>query len=115
MQKSLVKTTIDGRTTLHLAADYGQLEVLEYLAAQGADINAKDKHGISVILAAIWEGHSKCVKFLLDKVSIDTSQLPGRLFSPSDNCKKLSHNFLLHFSIGMGSYDHHAKYQGVFP
>ena len=57
---------------MHLAADYGQLEVLEYLAAQGADINAKDKHGISVILAAIWEGHSKCVKFLLDKVSIDT-------------------------------------------
>merc|ERR1712086_50628 len=44
--KSLVKTTIDGRTTLHLAADYGQLEVLEYLAAQGADIDAKDKHGI---------------------------------------------------------------------
>ena len=75
MQKSLVKTTIDGRTTLHLAADYGQLEVLEYLAAQGADINAKDKHGISVILAAIWEGHSKCGKFLLDKVSIDNYTL----------------------------------------
>ena len=81
MQKSLVKTTIDGRTTLHLAADYGQLEVLEYLAAQGADINAKDKHGISVILAAIWEGHSKCVKFLLDKVSIeDSSPLTPRTF-----------------------------------
>ena len=57
---------------MHLAADYGQLEVLEYLAAQGADIDAKDKHGISVILAAIWEGHSKCVKFLLDKVCIIT-------------------------------------------
>ena len=41
-------------------------------------------------------------------------QLPGRLFSPSEICKKLSHHFLLHFSIGMGSYDHHAKYQGVF-
>jgi len=52
---------------MHLAADYGQLEVLEYLAAQGADINAKDKHGISVILAAIWEGHVNCVKFLLSK------------------------------------------------
>ena len=50
-----------------MAADYGQLEVLEYLSAQGADINAKDKHGISVILAAIYEGHPKCVKFLLDK------------------------------------------------
>ena len=46
---------------------------------------------------------------------IEESQLPGRLFSPSDNCKKMSHHFLLHFSIGMGSYDHHTKYQDVFP
>jgi len=65
--KQLVNTPIDGRTAMHLAADYGQLEVLEYIASQGADINAKDKHGISVILAAIWEGHANCVKFLLDK------------------------------------------------
>ena len=43
------------------------------------------------------------------------AQLPGRLFSPGEICKKLSHHFLLHFPIGMGSYDHHAKYQGVFP
>ena len=55
---------------MHLAADYGQLEVLEYLASQGADLNAKDKHGISVVLAAIWEGHTRCVKFLLEKVSV---------------------------------------------
>ena len=48
-------------------------------------------------------------------VLLHCAQLPGRLFSPSDKCKKLSHHFLLHFSIGMGSYDHHAKYQGVFP
>merc|ERR1712062_400971 len=64
---SLVTSPIDGRSPLHLAADYGQLEVLEYLASKGADLNAKDKHGISVILAAIWEGHFKCVKFLLEK------------------------------------------------
>ena len=48
-------------------------------------------------------------------IATPTAQLPGRLFSPSDKCKKLSHHFLLHFLIGMGSYDHHAKYQGVFP
>ena len=48
------------------------------------------------------------------KQEVGLSQLPGRLFSPSDICKKLSHYFLLHFPIGMGSYDHHAKYQGVF-
>ena len=46
---------------------------------------------------------------------IQSSQLSGRLFSPSDICKKLSHHFLLYFPIGMGSYDHHAKYQGAFP
>ena len=39
------------------------------------------------------------------------AQLPDRLFSPS---KKLSHHFLLHFPIGMGSYDHLEKYPGVF-
>ena len=74
-QKQLVNTPIDGRTAMHLAADYGQLEVLEYITSQGADINAKDKHGISVILAAIWEGHANCVKFLLDKVLHSTAIL----------------------------------------
>ena len=44
----------------------------------------------------------------------DVAQLPGRLFRPSDISKKQSHHFLLPFPIGMGPYDHHAKYQGVF-
>ena len=44
-----------------------------------------------------------------------TTQLPGTLFCQSEICKKLSHHFLLHFTYGMGSYDHHGKYQGVFP
>ena len=26
----------------------------------------------------------------------------------------MSHHFLLHFAIGMGSYDHHTKHLGVF-
>lgn len=29
---------------------------------------AKDKYGISALLAAIWEGHTSCVKLMLDKV-----------------------------------------------
>ena len=33
-----------------------------------------------------------------------SEQLPGRLFSPSDRCKKLSHHFLLHFSIIMARF-----------
>jgi len=39
------------------------------------------------------------------------AQLPGLLSSPSDISKKLSHHFSLHFPIGMGSHDHHTKYQ----
>ena len=42
-------------------------------------------------------------------------QLPGGLFSPSDKCKKTVSQLLLRFPIGIGSYVHHAKYQGVFP
>jgi ankyrin repeat protein len=30
---------------------------------------AKDKHGISALLAAIWEGHTHCVKLLLEQVN----------------------------------------------
>jgi len=33
---------------------------------------AKDRHGISALLAAIWEGHTDCVKLLLEKVSQHT-------------------------------------------
>lgn len=32
---------------------------------------AKDKHGISALLAAIWEGHTDCVKLLLEQVSLE--------------------------------------------
>jgi ankyrin repeat protein len=46
-----------------------QVEVIEYLVGRKADMESKDKHGISVILAAIWEGHTKCVKFLVEKAS----------------------------------------------
>ena len=81
---------IDGRLPLHYASDYGQLEVIRYLCSkvswlvlqdrehqtsddelwfQGANLNAADKHGISPLLAAVWEGHTSCVKFLLEKVS----------------------------------------------
>ena len=48
-------------------------------------------------------------------VNANSTQLPGRLFSPSNISKKLSHHFLLHFWNGIGSYNHHGKYQGVFP
>lgn len=62
-----VNATVEGRTPLHYAGDYGQLPVLQYLTSRGAALNTPDKHGISPLLAAIWEGHTECVKFLLEK------------------------------------------------
>jgi len=58
---------LNGRMAIHYAADYGQLEVIEYLVSKGADINLPDKHGITPLLASIFEGHAKCVKYLLSK------------------------------------------------
>ncbi|XP_037070692.1 myotrophin-like [Pollicipes pollicipes] len=71
-----VNQAIDGRSPIHYAADYGQLEVLEYLLNRGADLNVTDKHGISVILAAIWEGHTDCVKLMLKKGASKTGSTP---------------------------------------
>ena len=82
-----VNTNIDGRLPLHYASDYGQLEVIKFLCGkvtdpvptslsphvslsllQGAKVNEEDKHGITPLLAAVWEGHTACVKFLLENV-----------------------------------------------
>ena len=38
------------------------------------------------------------------------TQLIGRIFSPSQKLKKLSHPFWLCFELGLGIHVHHAKY-----
>ncbi|XP_017839750.1 myotrophin [Drosophila busckii] len=62
-----VNDEIKGRFPIHYAADFGHLNVLKYLIKEGADINKKDKHGITPLLAAVWEGHTDCVEYLLEK------------------------------------------------
>ena len=38
------------------------------------------------------------------------TQLIGRLFSPSQKMKKLTHPFRLRFELGLGTHVYHAKY-----
>merc|ERR1712098_443118 len=71
-----INKQIDGRLPLHYASDYGQLEVLKFLCSKGAQLNSEDKHGISPLLAAIWEGHTSCVQFLLEKGASKTGTAP---------------------------------------
>lgn len=68
-----------GRKPLHYAADCGQLEILEFLLLKGADINAPDKHHITPLLSAVYEGHVSCVKLLLSKGADKTVKGPDGL------------------------------------
>lgn len=56
-----------GRLPLHIAADFGQEEVMMYLIAIGADINVVDNNGFTPLICACYESHSACVKLLLEK------------------------------------------------
>jgi ankyrin repeat protein len=67
-EKALANHTLPtGRYPLCMAADYGQKHVIEYLIENGADVNVKDRYGISPLLSAIYEGHIDCVQLLLQK------------------------------------------------
>uniref|UniRef100_A0A3Q2PWR2 Myotrophin n=1 Tax=Fundulus heteroclitus TaxID=8078 RepID=A0A3Q2PWR2_FUNHE len=69
LQADDVDRTLDtGRKPLHYAADFGQGDVVAYLISKGANVNATDKHGITPLISACYEGHLPCVKMLLEKV-----------------------------------------------
>jgi len=50
---------------LNLAAEYGELDVCEFLVKRGADVNSK-LDGFSVLDTAAMNGHARIVKFLLE-------------------------------------------------
>ena len=47
-----------------VASRVGHLAVVEYLVEMGADVNARDKFGNSVLLIATREGHHKIAEIL---------------------------------------------------
>jgi len=69
-----------GRRPLHIAADYGQADVIKKLTENGADVNAVDEHNISVLLAAIFEGHTSCVEILLQKGAKKDGKFDGKTY-----------------------------------
>ncbi|XP_033170658.1 myotrophin [Drosophila mauritiana] len=64
------------RFPLHYAADFGQLKLLKFFVRIGAEVDRKDKYGITPLLAAIWEGHTRCVEFLLQMGASRTERTP---------------------------------------
>jgi len=56
-----------GQTPLHLAAQNGSQEIVDFLISQGADINAKDSEGNTPLITALTLKKTNTAKFLLSK------------------------------------------------
>ncbi len=58
--------TRDVHAELIEAAQNGQTEKISALLAAGAEVNAKDKEGMTALIYAAYEGHFQSVKALLN-------------------------------------------------
>jgi glutaminase len=54
----------DGRTALGVAASEGQLEVVKYLVAKGADLSIKDSRGNDPLADATRQNRTATVEYL---------------------------------------------------
>jgi len=72
-----VNKEVDGRRPLHYAADFGHVEVVDYLIGKGADVDARDKHDITPLLAAVFEGHTEVVRLMLANGARKDMPAPG--------------------------------------
>ena len=59
------ETWAEGGTPLHTAARGGHLEVIKFLIANGADVNARRKDGESAVSEAVFNGHIDAARFLI--------------------------------------------------
>ncbi|XP_054876415.1 myotrophin [Poeciliopsis prolifica] len=62
-----VNKSMEGRSPLHYAADFGQVDMIKFLLHKGANINATDKHGLTPLMYACFENHLECAEILLEK------------------------------------------------
>jgi len=56
-----------GWTPLHYACSKGQLEVAQFLVANGAIVDSRSPNGTTPLMMAVQSGNEQLIKFLLDK------------------------------------------------
>jgi len=54
-----------GQCPIHIAADFNQIHVIEYLITNGADVNKANNYGHTPLLLAIFENQLQAVRLLL--------------------------------------------------
>jgi hypothetical protein len=59
---------LEGQTALHLAAYYGRDEMVKWLIAYGADVEAQDTKGDTPLMLAMQEQHTRCSAWLREQV-----------------------------------------------
>ncbi|MDJ0837926.1 MAG: ankyrin repeat domain-containing protein [Acidobacteriota bacterium] len=59
--------TVDNRSALHLAAAGGHVDLVDFLLANGADINDADRNGVTALLFAVARGRLETASLLLNK------------------------------------------------
>jgi uncharacterized protein len=83
-----------GDTPLHIAASWGNVEMIEALLDHGADVNAPGEHGLTPVHIAAEEDNFEAVALLIARGAHPIRSSQGQL--PSENCFKGSemHRFL---------------------
>ena len=53
-------------TALTLAVQHGQIEIIKYLVANGANIEAANSNGVTALIIAAYKGNKGIVEYLVD-------------------------------------------------
>lgn len=69
------------RPALVIAADYGHDSLIRFIIGKGANVDEQDRFGITPLLAAIWENHTRAIVTLLEAGANTQFQSPaGRTY-----------------------------------
>ncbi|KAK7007728.1 hypothetical protein SK128_016929 [Halocaridina rubra] len=89
-------------TMLHIAAAYGNINMVEYLLVEGAEYSRQTLGGLTAAHLAAARGHRECMQYIIDytggAAKCSRGILPQKLLSDFDSNMKDYHRDLLSFA-----------------
>ena len=103
-----------GRTTLWSAAFSGRLELVRFLAAQGANVKTPNKFGTTPLAVAAGSGHLEVVRFLAAQgANVDTPSKSG--VTPLNAAAGGGHFDVVRFLVAQGAMVDTPNKHGITP